>query len=84
MKKKGNKKRDVEILFNNCVYTCYKLIQRFRVTGLFAGQYNTKLHGTIIEVIIYLSSQLLSSFGSKEINLYFIIFSFLSAFCRNL
>ena len=23
---------------------CYKVIQRFRVTGLFAGQHNTKLH----------------------------------------
>ena len=31
---------------------CYKLIQRSRVTGLFAGQYNTKLHGTITGVII--------------------------------
>ena len=31
--------------------SCYKLIQRFRVTGLFAGQYNTKLHGTITDVI---------------------------------
>ena len=30
---------------------CYKLIQRFRVTGLFGGQYNTKLHGTITDVI---------------------------------
>ena len=30
---------------------CYRLIQRFRVTGLFAGQYNTKLHGTITDVI---------------------------------
>ena len=30
---------------------CYKLIQRFRVTGLFAGQYITKLHGTITGVI---------------------------------
>ena len=30
---------------------CYKLIQRFRVTGLFAGHYNTKLHGTITDVI---------------------------------
>ena len=33
------------------VYNCYKLIQRFRVTGLFAGQYITKLHGTITGVI---------------------------------
>ena len=30
---------------------CYKVIQRFRVTGLFAGQHNTKLHGTITGVI---------------------------------
>ena len=30
---------------------CYKLIQWFRVTGLFAGQYNTKLHGTITDVL---------------------------------
>ena len=36
---------------------CYKLIQRFRVTGLLAGQYNTKLHGTITDVmyIFYLA-----------------------------
>ena len=27
---------------------CYKLIQRFRVTGLFTGQYNTEGYGTII------------------------------------
>ena len=33
------------------VYNCYKLIQRFRVTGLFAGQYITKLHGTVTGVI---------------------------------
>ena len=26
---------------------CYKVIQDFMVTGLFAGQHNTKLHGTI-------------------------------------
>ena len=30
---------------------CYKLIERFRVTGLFAGQYIIKLHGTITGVI---------------------------------
>ena len=30
---------------------CYKVIQRFRVTGLYAGQHNTKLHGTITDVI---------------------------------
>ena len=30
---------------------CYKLIQRFRVIGLFAGQFITKLHGTITGVI---------------------------------
>ena len=32
-------------------YICYKLIQRFRVTGLFAGLYKTKLNGTITGVI---------------------------------
>ena len=31
--------------------TCYKLIQLVMVTGLFAGQHNTKLHGTITGVI---------------------------------
>ena len=30
---------------------CYKLIQRLRVTCFIAGQYNTKLHGTITDVI---------------------------------
>ena len=29
-------------------HNCYKLIQRFRVTGLFTGQYNTEGYGTII------------------------------------
>ena len=33
------------------LYTCYKVIQDFMVTGLFAGQHNTKLHGTITGVI---------------------------------
>ena len=41
---------------------CYKLIQRFRVTCLFAGQHNTKLHGTITDVIyFYLPSSLFLS-----------------------
>ena len=30
---------------------CYKLMQVFIVTGLFAGQHNTKVHGTITDVI---------------------------------
>ena len=30
---------------------CYKLIQRFRVTGLFAGQYTTVLNNTVTNVI---------------------------------
>ena len=30
---------------------CYKVMQVFTVTGLFAGQHNTKLHGTITGVI---------------------------------
>ena len=49
---------------------CYKLIQRFRVTGLFAGQYNTKLHGTITGVLflqiheVYISFDIIhSTFG---------------------
>ena len=45
---------------------CYKVIQDFMVTGLFAGQHNTKLHGTITGVlrpdkyntIIHLTEQL--------------------------
>ena len=32
-------------------YWCYKVIQRFRITGLFAGLHNTKVHGTITDVI---------------------------------
>ena len=35
-------------LFGLCI--CYKLIQLVMVTGLFAGQHNTKLHGTITGV----------------------------------
>ena len=30
---------------------CYKLIQGFRVTCLFTGQYTTEEHGTITDVI---------------------------------
>ena len=30
---------------------CYELMQVFTETGLFAGQHNTKLHGTITGVI---------------------------------
>ena len=30
---------------------CYKLIQGFRITWLFTGQYNTKSYGTITDVI---------------------------------
>ena len=30
---------------------CNKVMQVFMVTGLFAGQHNTKLHGTITDVI---------------------------------
>ena len=32
-------------------YCCYKLIQRFRVTCLFTGQYNTEEHLAIAGVI---------------------------------
>ena len=31
---------------------CYKLIQRFRVTGLFACQYTTGYYGTFTDVIL--------------------------------
>ena len=31
--------------------TCYKLIQRFGVTGLFTGQYTTGYYGTFTDVI---------------------------------
>ena len=37
-------------------YNCYKLIQLVMVTGLFAGQHNTKLHGTITGVIFWKSN----------------------------
>ena len=33
---------------------CYTLIQRFRVTGLFAGQYTTGYYGTFTDVIVFL------------------------------
>ena len=37
-----------------CVQSfCYKVIQRFRVAGLFAGQHNTKVHGTITDDMIW-------------------------------
>ena len=31
--------------------TCYKLIQRFGVTGLFTGQFTTGYYGTFTDVI---------------------------------
>ena len=34
-------------------YYCYKVMQVFMSTGLFAGQHNTKLHGTIRGVITW-------------------------------
>ena len=37
---------------------CYKLIQLVMVTGLFAGQHNTKLHGTITGVISFVQLSL--------------------------
>ena len=30
---------------------CYKVMQVFMETGLFAGQHNTELHGTITDVL---------------------------------
>ena len=30
---------------------CYKVMQVFMVTGSFAGQHNTELHGTIRDVV---------------------------------
>ena len=33
------------------VQYCYKLIRRFRVTGLFTGQYTTAYCGTITETL---------------------------------
>ena len=38
------------ILFCTHLY-CYKLIQRFRVTGLITGQYTTGYFGTFTDVI---------------------------------
>ena len=38
------------------VNSCYKVMQDFMVTGLFAGQHNTKLHGTITGVILFFCS----------------------------
>ena len=36
---------------------CYKLVQGFRVTCLFAGQYNTKGYDTITDVLYLLLDQ---------------------------
>ena len=33
-----------------CWLNCYKVMQDFTVTDLFAGQHNTKLHVTITDV----------------------------------
>ena len=41
-----------------CPICCYKVMQVFIVTGLFAGQHNTKLHGTITGVYTQLLDQL--------------------------
>ena len=34
-----------------CYFGGYKLVQGFRVTCLFIGQYNTKGYGTITDVV---------------------------------
>ena len=43
---------------------CYKLIQRFRVTGLFTDQYTTGYYGTFTDVIETRHIQLLHLFPS--------------------
>ena len=45
---------------------CYKVIQDFMVTGLFAGQHNTKLHGTITGVILFYQFILHYKFTSDQ------------------
>ena len=42
---------DEGIFLRNISYVCYKLIQRFRVTGLFTGQYTTDYYGTFTDII---------------------------------
>ena len=37
---------------------CYKLVQGFRVTFLFIGQYNTKGYDTVTDVILKVMLQL--------------------------
>ena len=49
----------VSEFLNFLVILCYKVMQVFMVTGLFAGQHNTKLHGTITGVITIVGSALL-------------------------
>ena len=40
------------------LYSCYELIQRFRVTGIFTGQYNTALLWHITDFFILYSEWL--------------------------
>ena len=52
-----SKERNVSIDIIGCqveasnLYNCYKSVQRFRVTCLFTGQYDTAEYGTIASVI---------------------------------
>ena len=45
------KKKHQTYFFLYLNHKCYKLIQRFRVTGLFAGKYTTGYYGTFTDVI---------------------------------
>ena len=44
-----------ELVFSYLFFICYKSVQRFRVTCLFTGQYDTGEYGTIAGVIFILS-----------------------------
>ena len=48
---------DSKSSFNPFLSICYELLQRFMVTGFFAGQHNTKLHGTIYRCYIKTSER---------------------------
>ena len=53
---------------------CYKVMQVFMVTDLFAGQHNTKLHGTIKDVILIVHA---SDGATVNLSIYTLSFVFL-------
>ena len=60
----GTENKDEKNKGKIVAYYCYKLVQGFRLTCLFSGQYNTKGYNTIIDVQLNFNSKMLYFIGS--------------------